>query len=126
MVWDSTAPYGGFSTVKPWLPIKEPQRNQALDRQTGEGSVLAHYRRMLKLRGAEQALRSGHTIYFDTEEPILAFSRGDAFVCVFNVSPEPARFESDVIGDPVLAEDAVLSAGAVELGPNGFMIAKRK
>ena len=108
MVWDSTAPYGGFSTTKPWLPIKEAQRAQALDRQTGDTSVLAHYRRMLKLRGGEQALRSGHTTYFDTEEPILAFSRGDAFVCIFNVSPDQARCELDVIGEPVLAEDAVL------------------
>ena len=50
MVWDSTAPYGGFSTVKPWLPVKAPQLAHALDTQTGEDSVLACYRKLLALR----------------------------------------------------------------------------
>ncbi len=124
--WDSAAPNGGFSSVTPWLPVKPLQLSHALDRQTGDESVLAHYRRMLALRRAEPALQTGKTAYFDTEEPVLAFMRGDRFVCVFNVSAGTARFASETIGEPVVFFDARLANGVLDLGPNGFMIALKK
>jgi alpha-glucosidase len=126
MTWDSTAPYGGFSTVKPWLPVKPPQLAHALDRQTGDDSVLAHYQHMLALRRSAPELRTGETVYFHTEEPVLAFTRGDKYVCVFNTSADAAQFGEDVIGEPVLVQNARLRDGGLELGPNGFMIALKK
>ncbi len=126
MVWDSTAPYGGFSTVKPWLPVKAPQLAHALDTQTGDDSVLACYRKLLALRRSAPELRTGKIVYFDTEEPVLAFTRGDKYLCVFNTSPENARFDGAAVGEPVIAQDADISDGALALGPNGFMIALAK
>ena len=79
----------GFSTGRPWLPVKEAQAARHAAGQAGDPkSVLAFYRTMLKLRRDTEELRTGRTRFFDVEEPVLAFTRGGTVLCVFNLSPE--------------------------------------
>jgi alpha-glucosidase len=121
MVWDGSA-HGGFSTVKPWLPVKAPQAARHVEGQLGaQGSVLAHYRAMLAFRKAS-ALRGGGTRFLDVGEPLLAFQRGEgegALLCLFNLSPVARSVTVSGVGEvtgPSVA--AALTGDRLRLGPN--------
>ena len=120
MVWDLTE-NGGFSQVKPWLPVKPPQLARNVASQDGTaGSVLEFYRAMLAFRRATPALREGRTRFFDVAEPVLAFARGDDLACVFNLSARPVRvMVTGALADAPL-HAAHLEGGALTLGPSGF------
>ncbi|MFN3723244.1 MAG: alpha-amylase family glycosyl hydrolase [Paracoccaceae bacterium] len=121
MVWDASE-YGGFSRVKPWLPVKAPQLARNVAAQDGvPGSVLEFYRDMLTFRRATPALLSGRTRFFDVPEPVLAFARGDGLACAFNLSPRPVVLAVDgALMDGAPFHAAHLEAGRLTLGPNGF------
>ena len=121
MVWDAS-PNGGFSTGKPWLPVKAPQLARNVASQLGvAGSVLETYRAMLTYRRGSQALVAGTTRFFNVPEPILAFTRGDALLCVFNLSPEAVTVAVEgALGLEGPSQDAVLEGVQLALGPNGF------
>lgn len=122
MVWDGSA-HAGFSTGKPWLPVKPPQaaRNVAA-LEADPTSVLHHYRTVLAFRKASPALREGRTEFLDTPAPVLAFTRkaaGETLTCLFNLGPGPVALPAPLgtsVG-PVLAAEVV--EGTVTLGPNG-------
>lgn len=121
MVWDGSE-NGGFSSVKPWLPVKAPQLARNVAAQAGvEGSVLESYRAMLGFRHAEAAMVKGATRFVDTAEPVLAFWRGDAVLCVFNLSPGVETVQIAGLGQPVGPAQGVSRAGdAVVLAGNGY------
>jgi alpha-glucosidase len=125
MVWDDTA-NGGFSTVKPWLPVKPPQLARHVKGQTGvQGSVLESYREMLAFRRAKTALVAGRTRFLDLAEPVLGFVRGDAILCVFNLSPKPVRLVLSGVGDAMgPGQSASRSDDILDLGPNGYAFFK--
>jgi alpha-glucosidase len=123
MVWDAALPNAGFSEAAPWLPVKAPQAERAVAGQVGRpDSVLEFYRRMLRLRRGSEALRTGRTVFFDTAEPVLAFARGGAMLCVFNLSPATREVTVGGAGATVLAEAAESRGDRLTLGPNGFAI----
>ena len=122
MAWDD-APHGGFSTGAPWLPVKAPQAARHAAGQAGRAeSVLEFYRRMLKLRRESEALRLGATRFFDTAEPVLAFTRGEEMLCVFNLSPETRQVALRGAGEPRIGEAEERADGMLTLGPNGFAL----
>jgi alpha-glucosidase len=124
MAWEAQAPHGGFTTGTPWLPIKAPQHEHALDRQIGKpGSVRETYKAMLALRRSEPALRLAPTEFLDAPEPILAFRRGD-LLCAFNLSRTPASLDLPGTGQLLFSQDADWADGALRFGPNGAMIAR--
>jgi len=121
MVWDATD-HAGFSTVKPWLPVKPEQAARHVDGQAGaQGSVLEHYRAMLAFRKGS-ALGDGKTRFLDLGEPVLAFQRGEgvgAMLCIFNLSPVARVLTVTGAGQPVGPSlHAVLSGDQLRLGPN--------
>jgi alpha-glucosidase len=61
-------------------------------------------------------------VFFDTAEPVLAFARGDAMLCIFNLSPQTAAVLVGGTGATALAESAEWRNGALTLGPNGFAL----
>ena len=95
MVWESNAPFGGFSRGTPWLPVPAEHIARAANRQAGEPeSVLATYRRLLIFRRQHPALRDGSIVLVDAPEDVLAFVRtGDEekVVCLFNLGAADAR-----------------------------------
>jgi alpha-glucosidase len=122
MVWDGSE-FGGFSTAKPWLPVKPPQLARNVASQAGvPGSVLEQYRAMIGFRKASGALRGGRTRFLDLREPVLGFVREageESLLCLFNLSPVALSLTVDGVGalaGPSLA--AGLDGGRLVLGPN--------
>jgi alpha-glucosidase len=126
--WDAAEPEAGFTTGKPWLPIKPPQAALSVAAEEADpGSMLHFYRRILRWRKAQEAMIDGDIAFFRTAEPVLAFLRsGDSggFLCVFNLSPEalvvtvnglPAEVQPEAV-----SERAVRDGRRLTLGPNGF------
>jgi alpha-glucosidase len=111
MVWEAEAPYGGFSTVKPWLPVAPAQVALAVNRQVGDPeSVLSHYRRLVALRHTHPALRDGAIALLESPEDVLAFVRdggGERILCLFNFANEEIVFDL-----PAGMSVAALDAGA--------------
>lgn len=124
MVWEKDAPNAGFSSGKPWLPVKEPQAAKAVDQQ-GTGSILAFYKDMIALRKNTPALRLGKTKFRNLPEPILAFTRqhsGQSITCVYNLSKVPAKLaisgEASIIGH----HNADLKKSELTLPANGYVM----
>jgi glycosidase len=76
MAW-SGDPDAGFTTGTPWLPIPPDAATRNVEHQlASEGSVLAHYRRLIALRRASAALRTGDLTLVDVGDPdVLAYLR---------------------------------------------------
>lgn len=104
MPWSADAPHAGFSppsTADTWLPIDPRHTARAVDRQNAEpGSVLNLVRRFLAWRRGQSALRRGSIAFMPSDEPLLAFRRGDgadAVDCVFNLGAKPLIVPETVI-----------------------------
>ncbi|MEM8824231.1 MAG: alpha-amylase family glycosyl hydrolase [Pseudomonadota bacterium] len=125
MVWEKDAPNAGFSMVKPWLPVKEPQAAKAVDQQQGPDSILAWYKQVIAFRKATPALSGMQTRFLDLPEPILAFQRGSgdhALTCIFNLSPEPIKCAAPGATSMLGPTNASLEAEALDLPGNGFAL----
>lgn len=96
--WDSTAPYAGFSTQEPWLPVADDHITRAVTEQEGDtDSVLTFAREFLQWRQTQPCLRWGHIDFIEDEKnsSVLAFRRtwkGRSLIAVFNLSDSPAPF----------------------------------
>ncbi|WP_159587355.1 alpha-amylase family glycosyl hydrolase [Chelativorans xinjiangense] len=125
MVWSAAEPHAGFSNAETtWLPVRAPQRARAVDTQAGDpNSVLSFYKKMLALRRGREDLKTGKTRFLDVTEPMLAFVRGGRTLCLFNLSPEERATAAPPIDGVLLSSAAQVEAGAVKLGPNGFLLA---
>lgn len=122
MVWAHNAPFGGFSTAEPWLPVKPAQLRAALDGQ-GEGSVLNAYRAALALRRTTPALRFGSAQVFDLPEPVFAMRRqynGASLSCVFNLSASPVHLRLNGKAQLMGPHLASLNAGSLSLPAHGY------
>ena len=101
MVWDAKAPNGGFSDAKPWLPVPAEHLAMAVSVESGDdGSVLAHYKRLLAFRRKHPALQSGSIRFLDTPEEVLAFVRegaGEEILCAFNLGRTDARLPAPAV-----------------------------
>jgi alpha-glucosidase len=90
MVWDSQVAQGGFSTVKPWLPVPVEHILRAVSVQSGdENSVLEHYRRFLAFRKQHPAFASGDIAFFPPQDDVLLYTRtfgNETTLCIFNMS----------------------------------------
>ncbi len=122
MVWEKDSPSAGFSDVKPWLPVKEPQAVRAVDQQ-GVDSILAFYKEVIAYRAAHPAMCRGTTEFHALPEPIFAFTRkaeGERLTCVFNLSKTPVSLT--LTGTATLSgpHHATLTQSKLELPGNGF------
>ena len=89
--WDGDGPPFGFSpvgaTTEPWLPQPPSWGELAAERQAGlEGSMLSLYRQALRIRRAEPELHDGSLRWQNAPPGVLAFARGDGFLCILNLS----------------------------------------
>jgi alpha-glucosidase len=121
MPWDASKPNLGFSAGTPWLPLGPDHAALAVSAQDANpNSPLAYARAFLKARKDLPAMISGDLVLLDapTSEdigPIIAFTRGAALLCLFNLSdeaqkwtlPRPVKEIALGTGGAVLAKDAV-------------------
>jgi alpha-glucosidase len=89
--WAGDEPPFGFSpagaTAEPWLPQPSSWRELTAERQAGlEGSMLLLYRQALRIRRTEPELQDGSLRWLNAPPGVLAFARGDGFLCVLNLS----------------------------------------
>jgi alpha-glucosidase len=97
MVWNENEAYGGFSDVKPWLPV-DPQHLQKSARIQGndDDSMLGFYQAMLRFRHSNEVLISGDISEINAEKDVLSFlrSKGDVTCrCYFNFSCNSKRID---------------------------------
>jgi alpha-glucosidase len=90
MPWFSGLPNGGFSLVKPWLPVPPEHLSLAVDDQEKDpDSVLQMFRRFAAWRKQHPSLVIGDLALVQANESILAFERrggGERILCLFNFS----------------------------------------
>ena len=125
MPWQSSLPNAGFTTGKPWLPVKHAQAVLSVADQAGDpDSTLEFYRAILAWRKTRPMLIDGDIRFFDTPEPVLAYRRDGegSMLCVFNLSAEAVTVSvsGTTGGLEPLSRNATLTGKALALGPNGF------
>jgi len=90
MPWMADAPFAGFSTAEPWLPIDPRHLPLAVDQQESDpASQLAVTRRLIAFRRAQPALNQGDLRMLDAPDGLLVFERAacdDRLLCVFNLA----------------------------------------
>ena len=95
MVWERDAAFGGFSPVRPWLPVPSQHYNLAADQAEHDpASLLHHYRRAIAFRRNHQVLRDGTLEDMYVSGDLLVFSRKNAdetILCYFNLSDQPVN-----------------------------------
>ena len=93
MPWQALAPAGGFSAVRPWLPVDRQHVEQAVDRQAGNRhSVLNFTRHFIRWRKAQAPLTRGRAKVLTVAPQVFALKRehaGRRVLALFNFSPEP-------------------------------------
>ena len=127
MPWDDGEAPNGFTSAKPWLPIKPSHAALNVAHQNADlGSTLNFYRKAIAFRRAHPVFASGDIEFLKVAEPLLAFRRtgqGEAVTCLFNLSAEPIAV---TLTGGVGLEPLELSNGAerknskLRLAANGF------
>lgn len=96
MPWRDDAPYAGFSTAEPWLPVDPRHLAQAVDRQQqSPGSVLNFARACIDYRRTSNALRIGDCRFLSGPKDVLVFTRrfqGETLLCAFNLGDSDATY----------------------------------
>ena len=86
---------GGFGSDRPWLPIDPLHLTMSVAKQEGDKASLLHWsRRVIALRRAHAALRSGSIELVECDPRLVAFVRksaGERLLCVFNLGSEPVE-----------------------------------
>lgn len=125
MVWEQDAPFAGFSTAKPWLPIKPEQAKRAMSGQDKvQGSVLNAYRETLAFRKTQIALRYGTTDFLELPEPILGIQRSyesQAVTALFNLSDAPLALTVDSAANAIGPISGTVVKGTVTLPAFGYV-----
>jgi alpha-glucosidase len=124
--WDAGEAPNGFTSGKPWLPVKPNHSALAVAVQNDDpDSTLAFYRAALKFRREHDALIEGEIEFFAVGEPLLAFRRrndSESLVCLYNLSPNPVRITLTGEAETLLSQHAGRKKDKLMLGPNGFAV----
>jgi alpha-glucosidase len=93
MPWDSARPNLGFGNGNPWLSMGPDHRVLAVSQQHSDpASTLNYLRRLMQERKTNPQLREGDLRLLDAPLPLIALVRGQALLCVFNLSPDEQRW----------------------------------
>ena len=98
--WAGTSsPFGfspAFATGEPWLWQPERWATQTIEaQQRGPRSMLTLYRAMLRIRRSDPDLGNGPLRWLPAADGVLAFSRGERFQCITNLSGAPIGLPAD-------------------------------
>jgi alpha-glucosidase len=128
--WKACAPHGGFSSATPWLPMDAANQLRAVDVQEDDASsTLQFTRKLLSLRRAHPALRTGYLQSLPADEHILLALRtadDDAVLCAFNMSAQARTvaleqaFESS--GEPLCVGHVVQQDASLQMEPWSAML----
>ena len=120
MPWDAAKLNLGFSTGTPWLPLGPEHAALAVSAQEKDNnSPLAYARAFLKARKTLPAMIAGDLVLLDAPAPVIAFTRGSALICVFNLSDMTQRWSVALAAREIAigTGGARLDNGVVNLPP---------
>ena len=132
MVWTPDNQNGGFSDVRPWLPVPSEHLPLSVAAQEKDpAALLHHYRRVLAFRRAHPALTKGDHTGLSADGDVIHFTReldGERLFCAFNVSDTPSDFPApegkwETIGAE-LGSAQISADGQLHLGPWQVWIAR--
>lgn len=127
---------GGFTgAARPWEPLQPGHGRRNVAAQTAEpGSLLSHYRRLIRLRQSEPALSRGDFASLETgREDVIAWERsadGRRLVVVANLSAGEIRDfrlpgDGAALSGEILLGAGGLQDGALSLAPYGAYVLAR-
>ncbi len=98
--WAGLEPPFGFSpsdaTAEPWLPQPSHWARLTVEAEEADpGSMLSLYREMLRIRRSDRDLGRAPLRWLPSDPEVLAFRRGDGFVCVANLSCTPIELPAE-------------------------------
>ena len=125
--WDEGEAPNGFTTGKPWLPVKPAHSALNVVAQEADAASMLHfYREALAFRKQHAALVDGDIEFLKSSEPVLAFRRKgetENLVCVFNLSPGAVRVTVTGAEAPLpISRGARLGPTRLTLEANGFAL----
>jgi glycosidase len=101
MRWDGSAG-AGFTTGRPWFAPSPAEGSSNVAAQAGDpGSLLSHYRRLIRARHASEALSRGSLTLLEGSPMVLAFVREtprERVLVVHNLGEAPATFDHPAAG----------------------------
>jgi alpha-glucosidase len=110
--WGGDRPPYGFSpegAERPWLDQPDDWERLTVAAQSESAtSMLALYRAGLRLRRSAPWSRRGALRWIPSSESVLAFERGERFVCIVNFGPDPVELP---VGADVLIASNELEGG---------------
>lgn len=131
MQW-SNQPNGGFSTVRPWLPVPENYKEVNVAAQLGDQrSLLSLYRDLIRLRKASRALKYGVYHPLSLNPQVFSYIRevpSQKMLIVLNCGVENIEVSSDKLGrgSIVLSTHSDVKgsefSGSLKLRPNEGLI----
>jgi alpha-glucosidase len=112
MPWSGDAPPFGFSSnPDPWLPQPPSWAAKTAEAQERDpASMLNLYRDALRIRRARDDVRAGELRWLETDDSVLAFTRGTGFACAVNTGADPVPL-------PAGLESARVLLASDDLGP---------
>jgi len=120
MPWSDAEAQAGFTNGKPWLPVPPEHQALAVSRQDADAdSILNGFRRFMRWRKTQPALRWGDIEFFDVPEPVLAFIRrldGQSMLVVFNLGSAPIDVRLPAFSDTRPLDGHGLRQGTLEGG----------
>jgi alpha-glucosidase len=122
----SRAPFGfspAGATGEPWL--QQPGRWDKLTVEAQEEdprSMLSLYREMLRIRRSEADLGDGDLCWLPSADGVLAFARGEKFVCVTNFTQAPIEMPA---GSSVLLASVEPTAGLLPPDATAWLCLQR-
>ena len=126
--WEEGEAPNGFTTGKPWLPVKPGHSALNVAAQEADpASMLNFYRMALAFRREHEALIDGDIEFLKAGEPVLAFRRQgekENLVCIFNLSPATVRVTvTGAAARPLpISQGAQLGRTRLTLSANGLAL----
>jgi alpha-glucosidase len=112
--WAGQRPPFAFSdngTGRPWLDQPDDWAPLTVEAQSDDtASMLNLYRAGLRLRRTIAALGDGDLRWLPSSDSVLAFARGEDFICLVNFGPDPVDLPD---GASVLLASSELEGGAL-------------
>ena len=136
MVWQTDKPNGGFSNVKPWLPVSAEHVELSVEvQEKNRDSLLHFYRKIIAFRKDNPSLIHGGQSAINVNESIASFSRfnndstDDEIFCAFNFGDDEVNLklpagEWQAIGLELGCID-ITSKGSLIVPPLKAVVAKK-
>jgi alpha-glucosidase len=126
MPWEAGAPYCGFTSGIPWLPLGEDNVTRAVETQHDDhGSLLHHTREMIAMRKAQPALTHGAVTQCEARGDLLVLERqaeGETVRLFVNLGETTCALDGDETAGEIIA--AVNGATPDELPSHAALVVK--